>query len=69
MSRDEAVRLVRRLMDGAYADEAEGDAMMCALRHGTGCPHISDYIFWDHDPELTAEKVVDWALAYEPVAL
>ncbi|GHB42362.1 hypothetical protein GCM10010377_36520 [Streptomyces viridiviolaceus] len=46
MSREEAIRLVQRLMDSTYADEAECDAMIAALERGTGCPHISDYVFW-----------------------
>ncbi|MFB0618376.1 hypothetical protein [Streptomyces sp. AGS-58] len=37
-------------------------------RRGLGRPHISDHIFWDFYPQLTAEKVVDRALAYEPFA-
>ncbi|MFF0432366.1 hypothetical protein ACFYU9_09120 [Streptomyces sp. NPDC004327] len=42
---------------------------MATLQRGLACPHVSDYIFWDFDPELTAEKIVDRALAYKPIAL
>ncbi|MFD5745144.1 e9imm peptide [Streptomyces massasporeus] len=56
-------------MNADYADEAEADQIIAALVRGLGCPHISDYVFWDHDPQLTAEKVVDRALSYEPFAL
>ncbi|MFD7230756.1 e9imm peptide [Streptomyces sp. NPDC059881] len=69
MSRDEAIPLVQRLMSADTADEAEADAMLAALERGLGCPHISDYTFWDSDPELSAEKIVDRALAYKPIAL
>ncbi|MFJ4520048.1 e9imm peptide [Streptomyces sp. NPDC088810] len=69
MSREEAILLVQRLMDADYADEAEADQLIAAVKRGLGCPHISDYIFWDLDPQLTAEKVVDRALAHEPFAL
>ena len=69
MSRAEGIHLVRRLMNAQYADEAEADEIITALVRGLGCPHISDYVFWDHDPQLTAEKVVDRALSYEPFAL
>jgi hypothetical protein len=69
MSREETIRLVQRLMDATYTDEAEGDAMIAAPERGTGCPHISDYIFWDSDTELTATKIVDRALPYKPFAL
>ncbi|MFJ4947629.1 e9imm peptide [Streptomyces sp. NPDC088760] len=69
MSREEAILLVQRLMDADYSDEAEADQLIAALKRGLGCPHISDYVFWDFDPQLTAEKIVDRARAYEPFAL
>ncbi|MEV5438216.1 e9imm peptide [Streptomyces sp. NPDC052682] len=69
MSREEGIRLVQRLMDADYADEAEGDEILAALERGLVCPHISDYIFWESDPRLTAEKIVDRAPAYQPFAL
>ncbi|MEU2715116.1 e9imm peptide [Streptomyces sp. NPDC007205] len=69
MRREEGILLVQRLMDTDYADETEADQLIAALKCGLGCPHISDYIFWDFDPQLTAERVVDRALAYEPFAL
>jgi hypothetical protein len=69
MSREEGIHLVQRLMDADYADEAEADEILAALERGLVCPRISGYIFWDFDPQLTAQKVVDRALAYEPFAL
>ncbi|MGW5418962.1 e9imm peptide [Streptomyces sp. NPDC003943] len=51
------------------AAEGESSKILAALERGLACPHISNYIFWDFDPELTAEKVVDRALAYKPIAL
>lgn len=69
MTRDEAVELVQRLMDGSITNEPEAGAALESLKVGLGCPHISDYIFWDFDPALSAEKVVDRALTYEPLAL
>ncbi|MFD7033376.1 e9imm peptide [Streptomyces sp. NPDC059917] len=69
MTRDEAVDLVQRILDGSITDEAEVGAALESLVVGLGCPHISNYIFWDFDPDLNAEKVVSRALAYEPFAL
>ncbi|WP_345124847.1 e9imm peptide [Streptomyces chiangmaiensis] len=69
MSRQEAIQLVERLMTADFTDESEEHEALTALERGLVCPHISDYIFWDFDPHLTAEKVVDRALAYEPFAL
>ncbi|MBB4979722.1 e9imm peptide [Streptomyces nymphaeiformis] len=53
----------------AEAPEDESSEILAALKRGLACPHISDYIFWDSDPELTPEKVVDRAMAYKPIAL
>lgn len=32
-------------------------------------PHIVNYIYWDFDPDLAADKVVTRAVAYKPFAL
>ncbi|MFE5626897.1 e9imm peptide [Streptomyces virginiae] len=69
MTRDEAVELVQRLMNGSITNEAEADAALESLKVALRCPHITNYIFWDFDPDLSAEKVVDRALAYKPFAL
>ncbi|NED04522.1 e9imm peptide [Streptomyces sp. SID6648] len=71
MSRDEALLLVRRLLnESGETGEAEADEILDALKRGLGCPHISDYIYWPlphSDP--TPEEIVDRALAYRPIAL
>lgn len=69
MTRDEAIPLVQRLLDVDTSDEAEDAEILDTLERGLVCPHISDYIYWDPDPELSAEKVVDRALAYKTIAL
>lgn len=69
MDREEAVRLVRRLMTDDFADEDEMNDVIDRLERGLVCPHVSDYMFWNADPELTAEKIADRALSYEPFAL
>lgn len=69
MSREEAIPLVQRLMDGDVTDEEEADAILEALPRGLACPHVSDYVFWDFAQELTAEEILDRALAHKPIAL
>ncbi|MFE9818519.1 e9imm peptide [Streptomyces sp. NPDC005773] len=69
MSREEALPLVQRLLSGDLASEAEGAEILDALERGLACPHISDYIYWDMDPNLSAERIIDRALAYKPIAL
>ncbi|WP_177181757.1 hypothetical protein [Streptomyces sp. TLI_105] len=53
----------------AESPENEPSEVLAALKQGLACPHISDYIFWDLDPELTPKKVVDRTMAYKPIAL
>ncbi|WP_406060628.1 e9imm peptide [Streptomyces sp. NBC_01077] len=68
MSREEAILLVQRLMSPETSEE-ESSEILVAIERGLACPHISDYVFWDLDPEPTPEKVVDKALAYKSIAL
>lgn len=69
MSRDEAVAPVRRIMDSGYADDAQLTEWLESLRRDLGCPHISDLIFWPIGGEVSAEDVVEQALAHRPIAL
>ncbi|MEU9720535.1 e9imm peptide [Streptomyces sp. NPDC047976] len=69
MTREEAVALVTCLLDGSITDESDTDTALTTLEVGLRCPHIRNYIYWDFDPELSAEKVVDRAMSYKPFAL
>ncbi|MFJ6919456.1 e9imm peptide [Streptomyces sp. NPDC101133] len=71
MSRAEAVVLVQRIMDVNYASDDEADAWLDKLDRALACPsgHVRDLIFWPPERELSADEVVDQALAYRPVAL
>ncbi|MEV4938898.1 e9imm peptide [Streptomyces zaomyceticus] len=68
MSREEAISLVQRLLNPETPDE-ESTEILEALLRGLACPHISDYVYWGPDPESTAEKIVDRAMTYKPIAL
>lgn len=68
MTREEAIPLVERLMTPETPEE-ESSEILATLERGLACPHISDYIFWDPDAELTPGKVVDRVMAYKPIAL
>ncbi|WP_371495680.1 hypothetical protein OG871_08805 [Kitasatospora sp. NBC_00374] len=67
MTREAAVALVERIKAGGVTDRQVA-AWSHALRRGLGHPRVLDLIFL-HEPELTAEQVVDEALAYRPIAL
>ncbi|MEV5012866.1 e9imm peptide [Streptomyces sp. NPDC056159] len=71
MSRTEAAALVQRIMDADYASEEEMDGWLDRLDRALVCPsgHVSGLIFWPPERELSAEEVVDLALAYRPIAL
>ncbi|MFF5161621.1 e9imm peptide [Streptomyces sp. NPDC000348] len=71
MSRAEAVVLVQRIMDADYASDDEVDGWLDRLGRALACPsgQVRDLIFWPPERELSADEVVDQALAYRPVAL
>lgn len=68
MSREELIRLVERIMAAEGASEEEDDQMLRLLERNVAHPRVSDLIFYS-DPPLSAERVVDAALAYKPFAL
>jgi hypothetical protein len=71
MSQAEAVALVQRIMDADCASEEEVDRWLDILDRALACPtgHVSGLIFWPPERELSADEVVDQALAYRPIAL
>lgn len=71
MTRAEAVALVQRTMEADYASEDEADDWLDRLDRALVCPsgHVSGLVFWPPERELSAEEVVDLALAYRPIAL
>ncbi|MFH8533887.1 e9imm peptide [Streptomyces tendae] len=71
MSRVEAVALVQRIMDADHTSDDEVDGWLDRLDQALTCPsgHVSGLIFWPPERELSADEVVDQALAYRPVPL
>ncbi len=75
MNREEMVKITQSLMDASFLDgipdskcEAEISRLIELMKRNTGCPHYSDLIYYCEE-ELTAEEVVDRALAYKPFQL
>ncbi|MGW6877733.1 e9imm peptide [Streptomyces xanthophaeus] len=66
LSRAEAVALVQRIMvaDGLCL-RGRGERLALACPSG----YVSGLVFWPPQGELSAEEVVDCALAYRPIAL
>ncbi|MCW1100173.1 bacteriocin immunity protein [Streptomyces sp. RS2] len=71
MTRAEAVALVQRIMEADYASDDEVDGWLDRPDRALACPsgYVSDLIFWPPERELSADEVVDQALAYRPIAL
>lgn len=66
------------LLDPAGLDDSEVDAALAELRTLVPDPQVSDLIFWPQkhsasrgltSEELTAERIVELALHYEPFTL
>ncbi|MFD9793732.1 e9imm peptide [Streptomyces sp. NPDC059070] len=71
LSRAEAVALVQRIMNADSDSEAEVDGWLEKLDRAFVCPtgYVSDLIFWLPVQDLSADEVIDKALAYRPIAL
>ncbi|MEV0262609.1 bacteriocin immunity protein [Streptomyces sp. NPDC050617] len=67
MTRSELIQLVERIMAGE-GSESEHDALVRTLEENVPHPRVLGLIYYS-DPALTAEQVVDQALAYRPIAL
>lgn len=65
--RNDLVRMVRLLID-ADLPEGKEDRVVAELRSSVLDPRITDLIYYSI-PKLTAEEVVDKALAYRPIEL
>jgi hypothetical protein len=66
-SREELVRMVQLLIDANLPEEEE-DQIIEGMKSSVFHPSITDLIYYS-DPKLTAEGVVDRALAYRPIEL
>lgn len=66
-SREELVRMVQLLIDARLTEEEE-DRIVDELKSSVVHPRVTDLIYY-HTPKLTAEEVVDRALAYRPIEL
>ncbi|MFF9157451.1 e9imm peptide [Streptomyces sp. NPDC014846] len=58
-------------MDADCASDDEVASWLDRLDRALACPsgHVSGLIYWPPERELSADEVVDQALAYRPIAL
>ncbi|MFB6366304.1 e9imm peptide [Paenibacillus elgii] len=67
LSREELIGLVEQVMR-CSGEEWEMDIWLDMITSSVADPSISNYIFWS-DEDLSAEEIVDKALAYKPILL
>ena len=67
LNKSELVTLVELIIH-ADGTEKEIDQMVYILKRNVPHPAVTDLIFWNKVP-LTAEQVVEIALAYKPILL
>jgi len=67
MKKEELIKLVQMIME-ADGTEDELDRMLFTLERNVLDPNVSNLIFYPEE-ELTAEQIVEKALAYKPIQL
>jgi len=69
MDREQLIVLVTKIQNGEGTEqEQDQDHLLEQLEQNVPHPEVSNLIFWDKR-ELTAEQIVDEALAYQPIRL
>lgn len=67
LTREELIVLVNKIIE-CEGSEDEVDKMLEVLRSNVPHPEVSDLIYWNEE-ELTAEQIVDEALAYRTIQI
>ncbi len=65
--RGQLIRLVEQIRAGEGTEDDVHERLML-VRRSVPDPYVSDYVFAGSD-DMTAEEVVDRALAYKPIQL
>lgn len=63
LDRKELINLVQEIMDYKVSEQ-ELNSLIHLLKMNISDPDITDYIYW-FEPALSAEKIIDKALAYK----
>jgi hypothetical protein len=67
LSKEELTELVTKICN-VCGNEEEINSWIEILENETGCPEVSDYIYWDED-NLLPKQIVEKALSYRPISL
>lgn len=65
LTREELINVVQEIMDYKVSEQDQ-NRLIHLLKVNVADPSVIDYIFW-FEPALTAETIIDKALAYKPV--
>ena len=68
MTKEKLVELINKIMNAEYEDQEEGNKLINLLEKNILDPNVSDLIFYPQT-EMTAEEIVEKALAYKPIRL
>jgi hypothetical protein len=63
----EMIALVQRILDMRYAEEELPD-LMDLLKRSTGCPDVSNLIYYSRKP-MSAAEIVEAALKHRPISI
>lgn len=67
LSRTELIALVEQLLSNQGTEEQEHE-WVTELERNVPHPAITDLIYWSED-DLSAEQIIDQALAYKPIPM
>jgi hypothetical protein len=67
VTREQLIALVEKLLSNEGTDEQDHE-WLALLARNVPHPHVSDLIYWN-EQELSAEEIVDQALAWRPIEL
>lgn len=67
LSKEELIDLVEKICD-VCGDEDQIDNWIEIIEKETGCPEVSDYIYWEKE-NLSPKEIVETALSYKPILL
>ncbi len=68
MTKEELIGLVEKIMNAEYSSEEEGEAWIKMLEENVADPNVTNLIFYPEE-EMTAEEIVNKALAYKSITL
>lgn len=67
LRKEELIELVKKICN-VCGNEEQLDNWIEIIEKETGCPEVSDYIYWEEE-NLSPKEIVEKALSYKPILL